>query len=466
MIRKINTLVSLHFWLALVLLSPLCLHVSSAQQSKLRSGPMVGYGEMTEVMLWVQTTEPATVQFQYWDIENPKQKLLSPQVRTSEEKANIAHVRISGLKPGRKFEYEVLIDGKLVKRPYRLAFQTQPLWQWRTDPPEFTLAIGSCAYVNEPEWDRPGDPYGGDYEIFATITAKKPDLMIWMGDNVYYREVDWNTVSGMRHRYSHTRALPEMQPLLGATHNYAIWDDHDYGPDNSDRSFRMRSAAWETFQLFWANPPYGTDEVKGVFTRFQWADVDFFLLDNRYHRSPNDAPNDATKVMFGKEQLQWLIDGLVSSRAPFKVVVGGNQMLKPAASHEAFCNFPHEYRQLLGALKEQKIFGVVFLSGDIHNAELSRLPDPDFYPLYDFTSSPLTAGLYRGESNNPIRVPGTHINDMRNFGLLRFSGPRRDRKVALECYDVKGNLRWSHEIKASELRLPENRSPGVKASGE
>jgi alkaline phosphatase D len=447
----------LHPWVWLVVVSSLWFPASSAQPSKLRSGPMVGYGEMTEVMLWAQTTGPATVQFQYWDVERPSQTLLSPRVRTSEAQAHVAHVRISGLTPGRQFEYRLLIDGQVVKRPYRLAFQTQPLWQWRTDPPAFTVAIGSCAYINEPEWDRPGDPYGGDYQVFTALAAKKPDLMLWLGDNVYYREVDWNTVAGMRRRYTHTRALPEMQPLLGAGHNYAMWDDHDYGPNNSDRSFRLRSAALETFQLFWANPTYGTEETKGAFTRFEWGDAEFFLLDDRFHRSPNDAPDDESKTMFGREQLQWLMDALVSSGATFKIVAGGNQMLNPLGFYEAFSNYSREYQKLLGYIKERKIPGVLFLSGDRHHTELIKLDDPGFYPLYDYTSSPLTSSTYKSdrELNNPDRVPGTLVNDVRNFGLLRFSGPRRQRTLTLECYDAKGDRRWSHQIKAADLRPPE-----------
>lgn len=441
-----------HAALLLVLINSLWLTGLLADQSKLRSGPMVGYGEMTEVMLWVQTTQPAAVQFRYWDTQSPGQKLTTPAARTSEERANVAHVRISGLKPGRKFEYELLIDGQVVKRPYRLAFQTQPLWQWRTEPPEFTVAIGSCAFVNEPEWDRPGPPYGSNYRIFLTIADKKPDLMIWLGDNVYYREVDWNTVSGMRHRYSHTRALPELQPLLGATHHYAIWDDHDYGPNNADRSYRMKTAALDIFQLFWANPSYGNDEAKGIFTRFEWGDIEFFLLDDRYHRSPEMAPKEES-TMLGPAQLQWLMDGLLSSRAPFKVIACGSQMLTPRGTREAFPHYT-DYDQLLNYIKQRKIPGVMFLSGDIHATELTKLESPDFYPLYDYTSSPLTSGLFRGESSNPARVPGTWVNDAHNFGLLRFSGPRRDRQVTLECYDVDGKLRWSHNIKASELRLP------------
>ncbi len=73
-------------------------------------------------------------------------------------------------------------------------------------------------------------------------------------------------------------------------------------------------------------------EIPGVFGRFEWGDVEFFLLDDRYHRSPNLSPDGPDKVMFGTPQLKWLMDGLRSSEATFKIVVGGNQMMKLLAA--------------------------------------------------------------------------------------------------------------------------------------
>jgi len=440
--------------LFLLVLSAAVLH---SQPSLLKSGPMVGYGQMTEVMLWVQTTKDASVQFRYWDISEPSLKKASPSVRTAVARENIAHVLIQDLLPGKEFAFEVLINGKVVPRPYPLRFQTQPLWQWRTDPPDFTLAFGSCLYINETEWDRPGTPYGSDYEVLSILASKKPDLMLWLGDNTYYREIDWNTEAGLKHRWNHTRTISQLQPVLGVAHNYAIWDDHDYGPDDADRSYRLKAEALETHKLFWANQTYGTPGVDGVFGRFEWGDVEFFMLDDRYHRAPNNAPDDAGKTMFGKEQFQWLKDGLASSNATFKIVANGNQMLNPLIGGETFSKYGREYSELLRFVKERRISGVVFLSGDRHLTELIALKDSTFYPLYDYTSSSLTAGLSTAKEENPHVVAGTLVNDAHNFGILKFSGPRRDRKLTMECWDYRGRLRWTHEISAGQLRPPSNR---------
>lgn len=420
----------------------------------LRSGPMAGYAELTEAALWVQATRPAQVQFRYWIQGQPGSAALSPAVMTSAPGDHIAQVILSLLEPGTRYEYELYIDGRLVPRPYRLSFQTQTFWQWRSDPPAFSVLFGSCAYVNQESHDRPGKPYGSDYDIFPVMAAKQPDLMLWLGDNFYYREPDFFSVAQMKARYAHARALPELQALLAATQHYAIWDDHDYGPNDADWTYRMKQPALEIFKAYWPNPAFGHDGVPGVYFSFSWNDIDFFMLDNRYHRSPNFSRDSLDKVMFGPAQMRWLKDGLIASRAPFKIIVSGNQMLNPMSPGESFAKFPHEYRQFLQWLQEQDVWGVVFLSGDRHMSELIRLQPEGFYPLYDFTSSSLTAGTYRAEKdlNNPYRVPGTLYDAGHGFGMLRFEGPRRDRKLTMECYDKSGKLVWRQAVKASELR--------------
>ena len=207
------------------------------QEKLLESGPMVGYSTMKEVLLWVKTKQPAEVKFQYWNVNDSSKTYSTESTLTTKSNQHIAKLVADTLEPGQNYEYTLYINNQKIERPYRFEFQTQPLWQWRTDPPAFTFALGSCNYVNTANYDRPGKPYGGDYRIFNSITTKDPDFMLWLGDNVYLREPDWNSRTGIMSRYAHTRALPEMQRLMASTHNYAIWDDHDYGPNDSDKTF-------------------------------------------------------------------------------------------------------------------------------------------------------------------------------------------------------------------------------------
>lgn len=96
------------------------------------------------------------------------------------------------------------------------------------------------------------------------------------------------------------------QALLQTGQHYAIWDDHDYGTDDSDKSFIFKRESLDLFKDYWANPSYGTPETPSVFTKVSYNDVDFFLLDDRYYRDNQKMPDSAQKVMFGEAQLDWL----------------------------------------------------------------------------------------------------------------------------------------------------------------
>jgi alkaline phosphatase D len=442
------------FALALVLVSAIPARAQTRPASPavtLRSGPMLGYSEMREVMLWAQTTGPAEVHFVYWDSAAPGVRHRTASATTTAADAFTTKQIADRVEPGRVYGYEVVVNGRRISRPYPLRFQTQRLWQWREEPPAFRIAIGSCAYVNEPEYDRPGNPYGGGLEIFSSIARMRPDAMLWLGDNVYLREADWYTRTGILARYTHSRSIPELQPLLASTHHYATWDDHDFGPNNSDRSWVHKDKSLEAFKLFWGNLSYGVDGKPGVTTMFQWADVEFFLLDDRYYRTPNDRDSTGKRTYLGEHQLQWTIDALTASRAPFKIVAAGGQMMSPMADFENFATYAEERQALIDAITAEKIQGVVFLSGDRHLTELTRLEREGTYPLYDITISPLSAGAYADGKANAASVPGTLVT-RRNFALLDFSGPRTDRSMKISVHDTAGALLWTRTITARELR--------------
>ena len=374
-----------------------------------------------------------------------------------------ATARLFGLEPGTTYGYTVSVDGQAVTTSYPTLLTTQPLWQYRTDPPTFTAALGSCYYDNDPPYDRPSTTggYGGPTSVFSEINALRPDLMLWLGDNVYLREVDWWDSQGIDYRYRHSRSEPALQPLLARTAHYATWDDHDYGPNDSDRSYVLKEQALDTFTRFWPQASRGIDGVPGVFTQFQWADVEFFLLDDRYHRAPNDAPPEERTIL-GRAQLQWLLDALTASRAPFKVVANGGQILNPIPVFETYSAVaPAEREYLLDEIARREIDGVVLLSGDRHHTELLRMERPGTYPLFEFTSSPLTAGAstfpLREDSPelvNPLRVDGTLVAGERNFGTLTVTGPRTDRSMVMRTYSNEGAVLWEHTVRARELVTP------------
>lgn len=415
-------------------------------QARIAAGPMPGYAEPREVAIWLQTNQPSKVKLSYWPLQAPKQVQQTEEVQTSADKAFCHTFVLPLLEPGKKYGYSVQLNGKNQAFARPLQFQTAPLWPWWPDTPEVTFALGSCAYVNDSLYDRPGRAYGGDYQIFNHIASHQPDWMIWAGDNTYLREADWGSRSGVLHRYSHTRQLPEMQALLQTAHHAAIWDDHDFGPNDGDRGFDRKHLTREAFHLFWPNAPRDPQR-KGNYGMFSWADVDFFLLDDRTFKTPNDR-DSTERTILGQEQIQWLIDNLCTSKARYKLVVVGSQFLNPSPSKENFINTPADRTQILDALVKENISGVMFLTGDRHFTELSKLKLSNGKDLYDLTCSPLTSGVARGKYEkevNDLRVEGTRVND-RNFALLKLTGKGKDRKLNIRIINAKNEKVWERDF--------------------
>ena len=434
------------FFLALLVMS--CNQASEPSSSvELNASPVVGDVGMRSARVWCQLSAESpscipTVSL----LDSAEQRLIVVPMQYM-QLGNCFEVELSNLTPGTRYSY-FIGDERGASVSDTLFVETQPLWQYRTDPPELNFLVGSCTYVNEPEYDRPGKPYGGGYDIFNTMAEEDFEAMLWLGDNIYLREVDFGSLSGFVHRYSHTRSLPEMQSLLSKGAHYAIWDDHDFGPNDCDGSWIHPDWSRASFDAFWPNPASGIPAATELNTaHFLYGDVEFFLLDNRTHRVNHGLGPDKRQIL-GEAQRDWLLNALRNSRAPFKVVAIGGQMVSDAAIYENFAQFPEERALLFDAIDELDIRGVVFLSGDRHNSELSKLKLPGGNWVYDLTVSPLTSGSYDHEDEpNNNREAGTMVG-IRNYGVLNVSGPRKERVLTMTVKDAEGNSLWTRSIDA------------------
>jgi len=286
--------------------------------------------------------------------------------------------------------------------------------------------------------------------IFKSMTGTASDFMLWLGDNTYYLDKEWESYDRMFLKNARMRTSKHINEFIQTRPQYAIWDDHDYGPNNSDRSYELKDTSLLVFQNFWANPSYGTKKTPGNFTHFSYEDVDFFLLDNRYYRSKKDDE------MFGEAQLKWLKKRLKKSTANFKMIVSGTQMLPMNVKGESWHDYKDERKDFLKFLEKEDINGVIFLSGDRHFTELNFDYRKNNYPLYEFTCSPLTSGGNpAGRMRNPMRSKRS-LYMKQNFGRVNFAGEADERECTIEVFDKEGFLVWSHIIPLSDLQAKDD----------
>lgn len=435
------------------------------------SGPMLGYRAHREVFLWVETRDAQKVTLDYWVAGQPQTKrtLEKADLPVTPAGGQISHFLPGLLEMGATYEYRLSIDGVAQATAAPAVFRTQDLWEWRKPPPDFKFVVGSCAYINDPPFDRPGEGYGKTLRTLELMADSGADFTVWLGDNWYYREPDYNSLSGLWYRPQHDRAIPEMQKLLGVMHHYATWDDHDYGPNDSNSSYEYKDEAMKVFQAYWGNHSYGERDNPGVYTKFYWGDAAFFLMDNHYHRDAATLNQDAHpgKSQWGRRQLDWLKQSLLAAKElrqyKFYFIATGNQMLQVNTRSESHEEYRREREELLQFIREINLTGVVFLTGDVHHSGLYRRRlEPTGPWVYEITSSPFTSGswdvLNSAKVNDPYVLKDTLVGDQ-NFVTVAFSGVDAERALTITCTDKQGATRFTHTVKATDLGyVPPRRS--------
>jgi len=413
----------------------------NAQKSALVGLPMAGHVSAHTANVLVLTKNSTSLWVKYYDITtaDTATKQFFPVQVDSLSKLNLHYYKftLDSLTAQADYKARFYVNEISEVASGNLRFSTQPIAGTVQD---FSFHIGSCAAPFK-GWLFPFRWYN---KVFDAMNEQDSDFMVWMGDNVYYLHKEWYNYNQMINKNLDYRTNNKISRFLNSRPQYAIWDDHDYGPNDSDGTFGNRGQTMAIFKNFWANKSWGLDDAKGIFGKFSYSDVDFFMMDSRWYRQD-------TTQLFGKEQMNWLQSELKKSTATFKFIISGTQLL-PHVKAEDFGDYPPEKTAFLEFLKTEKIKGVVLLSGDTHYSEFNKLERENDYPLYEMTSSALSSPYFPGSSKgNELRVEGT-LYTKRNFGKIRVEGNAENRKVILELYRNNGKLKWSQELKASDLK--------------
>ncbi|TNE50772.1 MAG: alkaline phosphatase family protein [Bacteroidetes bacterium] len=319
------------------------------------------------------------------------------------------------------------------------------------------IAFGSCGHEDQPQ------------PILDTVLKHHPDLFIFLGDNIYG---DTKDMQVLRDKYAQLGAKPEFQRLKAGTRLLATWDDHDYGWNDAGRHYPFKAESKQIFLDFWEEPA-GSDRFNhpGIYHSYMFEGLgrrlQLILLDNRTFRDnlrsykgelkgdgrffytldyyPHETPDS---TLLGEEQWKWLEQELCKP-ADLRIIGSGTQFGISYNGYEAWANFPHERQRMLNLIRQTGANGVLFLTGDVHYGEISKLESPGLYPIYDITASGITS-TWSFATPNTNRIEGPVMDN--HFGLLTIDWSDPDPTISMEIYDIRNNQRVEYQVRLSELR--------------
>lgn len=404
-------------------------------------GPMVGAVTPTEARLWVRLSGPFEAVIEYATRPDFADVRAVGPLRADKAGDYILQPQLTGLAPGTRYHYRVLVEGEPDHYLGRLApfsFRTAP-----AGPARFRVAFGSCFRRQ----------ITADERLWRALAQWEPDLFFWTGDNVYGDAHDPDILA---EEYRRARDLPALATFIRGVPQVATWDDHDFGLNNGDRRHPSKAGALRVFTQYWANPPLGMADTPGAFFRYSYGGVDFFFLDGRYHRDPVEQPDGPDKTFLGAGQFAWLKAELRASGAPFKVLIcGTGWSVAKGPDGDSWAAFRHERDALFDFLRDERIGGVVLVSGDSHVGELNCIPwsQRGGYDLVEVVSSPL--------AQNPVDKwlrlqPEVRLRPVFsaavNFGVLDFDLTGEEPVLRANLVDADGSTVWAPlELRPGDL---------------
>jgi len=408
---------------------------NSSAGGPLLSGPLVGEVGEHDARIWVQAREPSELTL---TVHGPGGVVARETVTPRWDEWLCATIAVSSLSPGTDYDYELQGPAGIT-----------PAFHFRTAPPETArtakIPFGSCFW----DWPNPA------LSIFDAISEEEGDLLVLLGDSCYFDACDIPTEHTMMLAQLRNRNNAAFRKLVATTPTVAVWDDHDFGPNDTDARFEGKHRAFSTFKRVWANRTYGTADAPGVFSRLRSGPVDIFLLDSRSYRGLEG------NNLLGAAQLDWLLRELRASTAPVKLVASPSQVLPSYPVAKGWDCFhrdgPAELEALLSAIERHDVRGVVFVSGDLHMANLMHLPGrplggggrgPDFWEL---TASPLANDPWReAAGGDPTLL--REVIDMTNYGVVDVDLDRAGAEVQFLLKDASGATIFEQPIPLEDLR--------------
>ncbi|MGZ5286339.1 MAG: alkaline phosphatase D family protein [Flavisolibacter sp.] len=318
------------------------------------------------------------------------------------------------------------------------------------------IAFGSCAEQDKPQ------------PILDLVVKYKPDLFIYLGDNIYG---DTRDMQALKTRYDSLAIKSSFRQLKKNVEIVATWDDHDFGWNDEGKHYPYLEASKKIFLDFFDEPANSERRKReGIYTSYYFESggkrLQLILLDNRSFRNnprryrgelsadpkffypldyyPHEVEDSS---LLGAAQWAWL-EAELQKPADLRIIGSGTQFGISFNGYESWANFPHEQKKFLELIKKTRASGVLFITGDVHYGEISKLQSEGLYPIYDFTSSGITS-TWHFATPNENRIEGPVMDN--HFGLLTINWKEQDPTIRMEIIDVRNNQRVEYSVRLSEI---------------
>lgn len=228
----------------------------------------------------------------------------------------------------------------------------------------FSIATASCA--GEPPDGGSADYIGpgntSNTPVFAHVVTRDPLMFLHLGDRGY-PDISTNNVPAFRDNYNENMQNANQLAMHLAMAVDYVWDDHDFGANNSSGASASKPAAQSVYREH--VPHWTLPSGSLIYHTYVIGRVRFIICDARSERSSHGATDNSSKTVLGATQKQWLKDGLLAATEPLIVVATINPWIGTGGNSWGI--YSTERAELAEYLEDNNLTErVLLLSGDNH----------------------------------------------------------------------------------------------------
>jgi hypothetical protein len=334
---------------------------------------------------------------------------------------NVIAWTVTGLDPGTP--YWVVVNDGALNTSFKATFRTHPVAAG--ERASYTFGAAGDAGLT-------GDGYDGyissavsNSPVFDTMTAQAAaEEWLWfshLGD-LHYKNIATNTPASFRSAYFENMnfgalvnpACRQSQFFRSLASTY-VWDDHDFGANNSNRTSASNPAANSVYRE-WV-PHYTLPSASAIYQSWQVGRVLYIASDVRSARDPNTDPQTPAKTLLGTAQKTWMEGLLATARDDGAEALVWQSPSRWVGGEDTWSDFLHERLEMV------QLFGdtgwldrMVMVTADMHALSICSGPHNPYgrFPMFMFAG--LDAGAW---STSETDYDIGSVSGRRQYGTMR-----------------------------------------------
>jgi phosphodiesterase/alkaline phosphatase D-like protein len=343
--------------------------------------------------------------------------------------ANYIKVKLENLEPETTYYYRLELNGETVSRS-RGKFQT------------FSAASRSFKFAF-------GNSLKSASRRSGLRAALEKDILFFLNTgDLHYDDIDTADIGRFRNSYHKAFLRRDMSHMGRNVPFVYVWDDHDFGPNNSDTTAPGRLESGRAYRECIPHYPLHASEKNGpIYQAFTVNNTRMVMTDLRSMRDTRETPDTREKSMMGEGQLAWFLDEIKESSARYPLVIWVSSVpytAEPRERGDHWGGFTHERRKIANFLKAHQIDNLMIVSGDAHSVLCNVGTDNNYADgkgegLFEVLASPLD-NWGRSIKGGPWTRAFESDEGQMVYGLLEVDYSEDATTVYFKAFDTEDNL--------------------------